>query len=76
MKAIGEDLKFDIPLTTYVARHSFAAILVRNGAPLALAKQTLGHASITTTEKYFAGFDLAVQEQYTRALIDFDKGVV
>lgn len=71
MRPLGEDLKFDLPLTTYVARHSFATILVRNGAPLALAKQTLGHASITTTEKYFAGFDLAAQEQYTRAMSNF-----
>ena len=40
MKGLGKDLGFDIKLTTYVARHSFATILVRNGAPLALAKQT------------------------------------
>ena len=71
MKAIGEDLGFDLKLTTYVARHSFATILVRNGAPLALAKQTLGHASIATTEKYFAGFDLAAQAEYTKVLVNF-----
>jgi integrase/recombinase XerD len=61
MKKIGEDLKFDLKLTTYVARHSFATILVRSGAPLALASQTLGHSNILTTQKYFAGFDLTAQ---------------
>jgi integrase/recombinase XerD len=71
MKGLGEELAFDLKLTTYVARHSFATILVRSGAPLALAKQTLGHASITTTEKYFAGFELAVQAEYTKALVNF-----
>jgi integrase/recombinase XerD len=71
MKRLGEELRFDLKLTTYVARHSYATILVRNGAPLALARQTLGHASIATTEKYFAGFDLAAQEEYTKALINF-----
>jgi integrase/recombinase XerD len=71
MKDLGNELGFDLSLTTYVARHSFATILVRSGAPLALAKQTLGHASIATTEKYFAGFDLAAQAEYTKALVNF-----
>jgi integrase/recombinase XerD len=71
MKRLGKELAFDLSLTTYVARHSFATILVRSGAPLALAKQTLGHASIMTTEKYFAGFDLAAQAEYTKALVNF-----
>ena len=71
MKGLGKDLGFDLNLTTYVARHSFATILVRSGAPLAMAKQTLGHASIATTEKYFAGFDLAAQAEYAKALVNF-----
>ena len=71
MKKIGEDLKFDLKLTTYVARHSFATILVRSGAPLALASQTLGHSNILTTQKYFAGFDLTAQAEYTKALTAF-----
>lgn len=71
MKGLGKELGFDLNLTTYVARHSFATILVRSGAPLALAKQTLEHASIGTTEKYFAGFDLAALAAYTRALTNF-----
>ncbi|WP_425423125.1 tyrosine-type recombinase/integrase [Segetibacter koreensis] len=61
IKKIGKALGFELALTSYVARHSFATILVRSGTPLKLANQTLGHQSITTTEKYFAGFDLAAQ---------------
>jgi site-specific recombinase XerD len=57
--------------TTYVARHSFATILLRGGAPLALASQTPGHTNIATTQKYFAGFELKVQAEYTKALMDF-----
>jgi integrase/recombinase XerD len=71
MKKLGEDLGFDLKLTTYVARHSFATILVRSGAPLALASQTLGHSNIATTQKYFAGFELKAQAEYTKALMDF-----
>ena len=72
MKPLGKELGFDLKLTTYVARHSYATILVRSGAPLALAKQTLGHASIATTESYFAGFELDEQMKYTVALTNFD----
>ena len=71
MKRMGTELGFEINLTTYVARHSFATILVRSGAPLALASQTLGHSSILTTQRYFAGFDLLEQAQYTQALTNF-----
>ena len=71
MKPLGQKLGFNVKLTTYVARHSFATILVRNGAPLELANQTLGHSSILTTQKYFAGFDLSAQAEYTKALTDF-----
>ncbi len=71
MKRIGEELGFNLKLTTYVARHSFATILVRGGAPLEFASQTLGHANILTTQKYFAGFDLKMQAEYTKALTAF-----
>lgn len=52
-KKIGKDLGFELNLTSYVARHSFATILVKSGAPLKLARQTLGSSKITTTEKIF-----------------------
>jgi integrase/recombinase XerD len=71
MKKMGEDLGFEISLTTYVARHSFATILVRSGAPLAFASQSLGHSNILTTQRYFAGFELAAQIEYTKVLTDF-----
>lgn len=71
MKRMGKELGLDISLTTYVARHSFATILVRSGTPMKLASQCLGHQSITTTEKYFAGFELDVHADYARALTNF-----
>ena len=71
MKQMGQNLGFDLKLTTYVARHSFATILVRSGAPLALASQTLGHSNIATTQKYFAGFEIKAQAEYTKALTAF-----
>lgn len=71
MKKIGEDLGIEMPVTTYVARHSYATILVQSGAPLKLASTNLGHQSLTTTERYFAGFEMGVQEEYAKALMEF-----
>jgi site-specific recombinase XerD len=71
MKRIGDDLGLNLSLTTYVARHSFATILLRNGAPITFASQSLGHSNVITTQKYFAGFDLDTQEEYAKSLIDF-----
>ena len=72
MKEMGKDLKFDLTLTTYVARHSFATILIQNGAPLEFASQSLGHTNITTTQRYFAGFDLEAQKEFTKVLTKFN----
>lgn len=71
MKRIGEDLAFEMPVTTYVARHSYATILIQSGAPLKLASANLGHQSLITTERYFAGFELSMQERYAKTLIEF-----
>ena len=51
-KRMGRELGFDVKLTTYVARHSFATILVRSGAPMKLASQSLGHVNLSTSERY------------------------
>jgi integrase/recombinase XerD len=71
LEEIGKDLKLPIKLTTYTARHSFATMLVRGGAPLAFASQTLGHSNIITTPRYFAGFDLKAHAEYTKSLTNF-----
>lgn len=53
---IGENLGIKQPLTTYVARHSFATVLKREGVPLEIISEALGHQSIETTKIYLDGF--------------------
>jgi integrase len=72
MRRVGVELGFNLNLTTYVARHSFATILLRNGAPMTFASQSLGHSSLITTQKYFAGFDLDNHQEFTKALVAFN----
>lgn len=38
-------------------RHSFATNLCKSGAPIAVTKEMLGHANITTTERYIHALD-------------------
>ncbi|MBK9249451.1 MAG: tyrosine-type recombinase/integrase [Ignavibacteria bacterium] len=49
---IGENLGLGIPLSTYVARHSFATALHRSGVPIVEIAEAMGHESTTTTLRY------------------------
>jgi len=72
-KDFCKELQFNLTLTTYAARHSFATILLRSGAPITFASQRLGYTRIMTTQKYFAGFDLAAQAEDIKALKPYVK---
>lgn len=52
---IGNSLNIN-NLTTYVARHSFASKLLREGAQIEKISQALGHQDLKTTKIYLAGF--------------------
>ena len=44
-------------LTFYFARHTYADLARKNGTPIELISQALGHSSLKTTETYLRGFD-------------------
>ena len=54
---IGEQLSIPIHLTSYVFRHTWATEALRNGTPVALIGQMLGHTSERTTRHYLAKLD-------------------
>ena len=69
LKRIGTELELPVKFTTYVARHSFATIQKNNGLSREYLKESLGHSSITTTEKYLSSFeDDDVVEMHGRLL--------
>lgn len=57
LKKIGTYLDISIPLTTYVARHSFATVLKRSGVNIALISEAMGHTSLSTTQFYLDSFE-------------------
>jgi site-specific recombinase XerD len=56
LKRIAKKLELNINLTTYVARHSFATILKREGASTEFIGESFGHSSILTTQSYLDSF--------------------
>ena len=69
MKLIGNDIGFDKPLTTYSARHSFATVLKRSGAPTEFISESLGHKSLQTTEAYLDSFEDHTRRKFMENLI-------
>jgi site-specific recombinase xerD len=65
LKEIGKELDLPIPLTTYVARHSFATVLKRAGVSTSIISESLGHSSERITQVYLDSFD---NEQIDKAM--------
>lgn len=52
MKKIGKELGFNVPITSYVARHTFAAVNREKGTKLYNISKYMGHKNLKTTENY------------------------
>ncbi|CAN5617791.1 site-specific integrase [soil metagenome] len=57
LKTIGVAVGIITPLTTYVARHSFATALKRSGVSTAIISEAMGHSDERTTQIYLSEFD-------------------
>jgi len=62
-KDIGEELKFDVKLSSTVARHSRASVMNYQGQHYSIIGDMLGHTSIITTENYLKGFSRESQNE-------------
>ena len=69
-KRIGEELEIETKITTYTARHSFATVLKRAGAPIEFISESLGHKDLKTTENYLDSFENETRQVYQRKLLD------
>lgn len=57
LNRISEILKLKTPLTSYVARHSWATTALQKGVPVSVISAGMGHASEKVTYIYLASFD-------------------
>lgn len=63
LKRVGVKLGLTTPLTTYVARHTWATLAKQCGAPVAVISEGLGHASEKITHIYLKEFDSDVLDR-------------
>ena len=63
LKEIAGMLKLPIPLTLYVARHSWASVAKAQGVPVSVISEGLGHDSEVTTQIYLASLDSSVVDK-------------
>ena len=63
LKKIGKLLGLAIPLTSYVARHSWASIAKSKNIPIATISEAMGHDSENTTRIYLASLDTTVVDK-------------
>lgn len=64
-------LKLSTPLTTYVARHSWATIAKELGASTTVISEGLGHTSEKTTQIYLKEFDRSVIDSVNEKIVSF-----
>ena len=63
LKKIATMLGLDMPLTLYVARHSWASAAKAKGVPLSVISEGMGHESESTTRIYLASLDTSVVDR-------------
>ena len=57
LKVLGKLIGLEVPLTTYVARHTYATVLKRSGVSVALISESLGHSDLSTPQIYLESFE-------------------
>lgn len=69
LKKVAEKLGINIPLTMYVARHSWASAAKAKGIPLSVISEGMGHDSEATTQIYLASLDTSVVDDANSLII-------
>lgn len=70
LKKIGRILELPVPLTLYVARHTWASVARSQHIPLSVISEGMGHDSEMTTQIYLASLDTAEVDRANRMVID------
>lgn len=69
LKEIAEKVGIKIPLTMYVARHSWASAARMKGVPISVISEGMGHDSESTTKIYLAQLDSDVVDDANALII-------
>ncbi|MGB8704787.1 MAG: site-specific integrase [Gillisia sp.] len=70
LKEIAKLVNIDKPVTSYVARHSFANCLKQKGASTDIISESLGHQDVKTTKAYLKELDTAILDEASELLLE------
>jgi site-specific recombinase XerD len=69
LQSISKILGLEAPLSTYVARHSWASLAKRNGVSVQIISESMGHDNEATTRIYLASLDRSVIDEANAMLL-------
>ena len=69
LKEIGKMVGVQLPLTMYVARHSWASVAKNKNVPISVISEGMGHDSEMTTQIYLASLDTAIVDKANRMIL-------
>ncbi len=69
MKTIAKLAKIDVPLTMYVARHSWASAAKSKNIPISVISEGMGHDSETTTKIYLASLNTSIIDRANNLIL-------
>lgn len=69
LKTIARMIRISVPLTLYVARHSWASAARYKGIPMSVISEGMGHDRETTTRIYLASLDTAVIDRANNVIL-------
>lgn len=70
LKIVGNMVGVQLPLTMYVARHSWASVAKTKNVPISVISEGMGHDSEMTTQIYLASLDTAVVDKANRMILN------
>jgi integrase len=70
LRRISAMLNLRNPLTSYVARHTWATMALHEGLPVKIISEGMGHESENTTRIYLAALDQSVLDTANRQVIE------
>ena len=69
LKTVARLVGLTVPLTLYVARHSWASAAKAKGIPLSVISEGMGHDNETTTQIYLASLDTSAVDRANSLII-------
>ena len=69
LKRISDILGLEIPISSYVSRHSWATLALRKGIPVEVISECMGHENETTTRIYLASLEQSVVDKANAEII-------